>query len=84
MNIEVSPKEYWKRMNYYEGLFYCDMVVIDNKTDWRMIYDYVEYKNLQSYNSDITIGCIFVNEIKNHTEDFLRRGKFIIIPVRDI
>lgn len=84
MNIEVSPKEYWKLLNYYDGLLYCDMVVIDNKTDWRMIFDYVEYKNLLSYSDIPPIGCITVNAINNHTEYYLREGKFTIIPVRDV
>jgi hypothetical protein len=44
MNIEISPKEYWKKLNYHDGLLYCTMVVIDNKTDWRMLKNIEEYR----------------------------------------
>lgn len=37
MNIEISPKEYWKELNYYDGILYCSLLVIDGVDDWRMM-----------------------------------------------
>ena len=37
MNIEISPKEYWKELNYYDGILYCSLLVIDGVNDWRMM-----------------------------------------------
>ena len=36
MNIEISPKEYEKKMNWDDGMMYCQLLVIDNKNDWRL------------------------------------------------
>ena len=36
MNIEMCDREYWKELNYYDGMIYCSILVIDNKKDWRM------------------------------------------------
>lgn len=34
MRIEISSKEYWKELNYYDALLYCSMLVIDGKNEW--------------------------------------------------
>jgi hypothetical protein len=36
MNIEVSDREYWKELNYDDAELYCQLLVIDGKTDWRL------------------------------------------------
>ena len=36
MTIEMSPRQYWKNMNYYDGLLYLSILSIDGKNDWRM------------------------------------------------
>ncbi len=35
MNIEISPKEYEKLLNWYDSKLYCELI-IDNKNDWRL------------------------------------------------
>ena len=37
MNIEISSEEYWKELNYYDGILYCSLLVIDGVNDWRMM-----------------------------------------------
>jgi hypothetical protein len=36
MQIEISPKEYEQRLNWHDGMLYCQLLVIDDKNDWRM------------------------------------------------
>lgn len=36
MNIEVSPKEYERVLNWNDGKLYCSLLVIDDKNDWRL------------------------------------------------
>jgi formylglycine-generating enzyme required for sulfatase activity len=36
MNIEISPKEYERRLNWYDAMMYCQLLVIDGKDDWRL------------------------------------------------
>ena len=36
MNIEISPKEYERKMNWDDAIFYCQLLVIDGKDDWRL------------------------------------------------
>lgn len=39
MNIEVSPKEYWKQMlkhQLVDAELYCSLLVIDGVDDWRL------------------------------------------------
>ena len=36
MNIEISPKEYEKLLNWYDAMMYCQVLVIDEKYDWRL------------------------------------------------
>ena len=62
MNIEVSPKEYERKLNWYDGMMYCQLLVIDGVDDWRMPtieeLDYI-------YNSDKE-----VNDMYNSENDF--------------
>ena len=83
--VEISPKEYWKKkLNYHDALLYCTMLVIDNKTDWRMLKNIEEYRKCRTVNTEIGIGSIFEEDINLYSEDFLSRRQFHIIPVRDI
>ena len=73
--IEVSPEEYWKRMNYHDGLLYCSLLSIDGKDDWRMptIEEMGDKRyGLQWYRDDGD------NILYNFSEVYW------IIPVRDI
>ena len=36
MKIEISPKEYERRLNWNDAIFYCQLLVIDDKIDWRL------------------------------------------------
>ena len=36
MNIEISPKEYERQLNWNDAMLYCQLLVIDNKNDWRL------------------------------------------------
>ena len=36
MNIEISTKEYERTLNWYDAMLYCQLLVIDNKNDWRL------------------------------------------------
>jgi hypothetical protein len=72
MNIEISPKEYEKQLNWDDAMMYCQLLTIDNKNDWRLptknelytIYessnDFVRGNYWSSDESDIT-GAWFVN-----------------------
>lgn len=53
MNIEVSSKEYWKGLNYYDALLYCELLDIDGVDDWRM--PTIEELN-EIYNSENTFS----------------------------
>jgi hypothetical protein len=36
MNIEISPKEYERELNWDDAMMYCQLLVIDDNTDWRL------------------------------------------------
>lgn len=36
MNIEVSPKQYEQELNWNDAMLYCQLLVIDDKNDWRL------------------------------------------------
>jgi hypothetical protein len=36
MNIEISPKEYERQLNWYDAMMYCELLSIDEKDDWRL------------------------------------------------
>jgi hypothetical protein len=35
-NIEISPKEYEKHLNWDDAMMYCQLLTIDGKDDWRL------------------------------------------------
>ena len=36
MKIEIAPKEYERTLNWDDAMMYCQLLVIDNKNDWRL------------------------------------------------
>ncbi len=36
MNIEISPTEYERKLDWYDGMLYCQLLLIDGKDDWRL------------------------------------------------
>jgi len=36
MNIEISPKEYERLLNWDDAMMYCQLLTIDEKDDWRL------------------------------------------------
>ena len=36
MNIEISPKEYERTLNWHDAKLYCELLTIDGKMDWRL------------------------------------------------
>ena len=35
-NIEISPKEYERTLSWDDAIFYCQLLVIDGKDNWRL------------------------------------------------
>jgi len=58
MNIEISPKEYERQLNWNDGMLYCQLLTIDNKNDWRLPtkeeLDYIYHSE-----NDFTTGFIY-------------------------
>lgn len=52
MNIEISPKEYWRELNPADGKLYCSMVVIDDKNDWRPMGLMEKFENIDYLNNN--------------------------------
>ena len=36
MNIEIIDKIYERKLNWYDGKLYCELLTIDGKNDWRL------------------------------------------------
>jgi hypothetical protein len=51
MNIEISPKKYERRLNWYDAILYCQLLTIDDKSDWR-ISNIEELKNISTLQHD--------------------------------
>lgn len=81
MTIQMSPRQYWKNMNYYDGLLYLSVLSIDGKNDWRMFKNNQElatvmYTDMELWYSDDSLD---VETVWN-----LEYDKFLILPVRDV
>ena len=81
MTIEMSPRQYWKNMNYYDGLLYLSVLSIDGKNDWRMFKNNQElatvmYTDMELWYSD--------DELDVETVWNLEYDKFLILPVRNV
>lgn len=53
MNIEISSKEYERELNWYDANMYCQLLIIDNKNDWRLP---TKYELNDIYNSKNDFG----------------------------
>ena len=53
MNIEISPKEYWRELNPDDGKLYCSMVIINGKNDWRPMGLMEKFENIVYLNNNI-------------------------------
>ena len=73
--VEISPKEYWKRMNYYDAILYCQLLNIDGREDWRMPS---KKETPRGYTFKWTV------EDADCHEEIKKGGAWWIIPVRDI
>jgi translation initiation factor 2B subunit (eIF-2B alpha/beta/delta family) len=90
MNIEISPRQYWKRLNYYDALLYLSILNIDGKEGWRLpnnfdvkepLYDIIEQEHID--------GIIWYDGMfKDMVEPYVAWEKitfsYVVIPVRDI
>ena len=81
MTIEMSPRENWKNMNYYDGLLYLSVLSIDGKKDWSMFKNNQElatvmYTDMELWYSD--------DELDVETVWNLEYDKFLILPVRNV
>ena len=87
MNIEIAPKEYWKKLNYDDGMFYCKLLTIDGKNEWRMIREeeFNEHNMPKEYwNDDF---WFFESGIFTDFDDFglyNYKAELMIVPVREI
>lgn len=79
MNIEIADIKYWKKLNYYDGLFYCQLLSIDGVDDWRMLKREDNWTRVTElvfmvkwfYNTDLA-------------ENLKYRNIYWVVPVRDI
>jgi hypothetical protein len=80
--IEISEREYWKKMNYDDAELYCSMIVIDGKNDWRMITQ-LEYINIdvewKKYLNELEIALWYYGD-----GDSYLGGRYWVVPVRDV
>ena len=95
MNIEICPKEYERKINWDDAIFYCQLLVIDDKCDWRLpTLDELEY--IYKLEHDFDDGYYWSstpkysntawaknmsNGYKNH---YTRYGKIFVRAVRTI
>jgi len=74
-NIEISPKEYERLLNYNDGLLYCSLLVIDGNNDWRMPTE----AELIELGMDVTRYWGIDTDVR-----FLKVRTYRVRPVRDI
>ena len=79
MNIEIADIKYWKKLNYYDGLFYCQLLSIDGVDDWRMLK--------REDNWALVTELVFMVKWFYNTdlsEPLKYRNIYWVVPVRDI
>jgi hypothetical protein len=76
--IELSPKEYWKKLNYHDGMLYLSLLTIDGKDGWRMVEDAFEYNYVMI--TDEMVWC------KSDVDEFplLLDNEYLVIPIRGL
>ena len=72
MSIEISDRQYWKRLNWYDGLLYLSLLNIDGKNNWR----YPKSVELSQPDMWYAIDGLIMKG--------LQHNKHYVIPVRDI
>jgi hypothetical protein len=80
-HIEMSPPDYWREMNYYDGLMYCSILIIDGKNDWRMVRN---WKELGLDMEDDDIMSWYIDDADYYNEYLFNNEHYWVIPVRDI
>ena len=80
--VEVSDYEYWKEMNYYDGILYLSLLVIDGKDDWRMVRSFNDILELNLDNALEIWNAIYGDG--TWTERYLTNRIKLVIPVRDV
>lgn len=89
--IEVAPPDYWAYCNSYEdAVFYCFMLKIDSRTDWRLPFQQMLNGDLFRDEEAMIVDlrarlnrqecCFWVHEDRGRTWD----EAFFAIPVRDL
>jgi hypothetical protein len=79
MNIEIADIKYWKKLNYYDGLLYCQLLSIDGVDDWRMLK--------REDNWALVTELVFMVKWFYNTdlaEHLKYRNIYWVVPVRDI
>jgi len=83
--IDVSDREYWKKMDYYSGILYCSLLEIGGKNDWRMFKNWDEYESMTRMVEIPRRMVLWVeNDKKRSSESFLVGHKYMVVPVRDV
>ncbi len=81
MIIEISSKEYWTKLNYYDGMLYCSLLVIDGKDDWRLFKNVFEEEQHEDFNTFGNLWYIDDGKISDH---LLYTEHYLVVPVRDV
>ena len=85
--IEVSDAQYWKAMNYHDGILYCSLLTIDGIDGWRLpTLNELRDINLKEYNTyqfiDNMVRGYWVLDWP-YSQSYLNTNRNII-PVRDL
>jgi hypothetical protein len=80
MNIEISPRQYWKRLNYYDALLYLSILNIDGKEGWKLPSDNQKQYGLPTFKWTVEDG----DDDDDDSVWSLEFDTFWVIPVRDI
>jgi hypothetical protein len=86
--IEISDREYWKELNWYDGQLYCSLLNIDGKNDWRMMAGDDEYYAV-NYEDSEEMRCLNSYSMWFHGDGYVY-GKgtldldYWVVPVRDL
>ena len=73
-NIEISPKEYERFLDWDDAIFYCQLLVIDNKTDWRLP-TIEELKDIYHSRNDFELGKYWSSTIDRQDGAWLHNFK---------
>ncbi len=82
MKIEIAPKEYWKRLNYYDALLYLSLLNIDGNEGWKLPSDNHKQDGWPTFMWTVEDGDGEGEGYKNAT--ILLNMQWWAIPVRDI